>query len=113
MPIQFAAILAGIDAVVSMATKMSEVFRQRSEKAGSQSADDPRQVMRDLRQRVATLEANEAGQYKLIQDMAEAMRALTNDVSIISRRTTITMVVSVTAALLGAAALVVVLATRT
>jgi hypothetical protein len=106
MPIQFAAILAGIDAVVSMATKMSEVFRQRSEKAGSQSADD-------LRQRVATLEANEAGQYKLIQDMAEAMRALTNDVSIISRRTTITMVLSVTAAVLGAAALVVVLVTRT
>ena len=113
MPIQFGTLIAGIDAVVSVATKMAQVFRQRSEQAKSQSAGDPGQVMRDLQQRVVALEANEADQYKLIQEMAETMRVLTDDVRIVTRRTTITMILSVTAALLGAAALVVVLATRT
>ena len=101
MPIQFGTLITGIDAIISMATKMSQTFRQRSERAS------------DLQQRVATLEANEADQYKLIQEMAETMRTLTDDVRIVTRRTTVAMVLSVTAALLAAAALVVVLVTRT
>ena len=112
MPIQFGTLITGIDAVVSVATKMAHVFRQRSEQARSQSSD-PAQVARDLQQRVAALEANEADQYKLIEDMAETMRALTNDVRIVARRATITMVLSATATVLAAAALVVVLTTRT
>ena len=108
MPIQFGVLIAGIDAVVSVATKMAEVFRQRSEQARSQSGDQ-----RDLQQRVAALEANEAEQYKLIEDLAKSVRVLTDDMRIVSKRATVTMILSVTAALLAAVALVVVLVSRT
>jgi len=113
MPIPFATLISGIDTVVSVATKMAQVYRQRSQQGKSASADDPAQVMRDLQQRVVALEANEAEQYKLIEDIAKTVRELTDDMRILSRRTTVTMILSVTAALLGAAALVVVLVTRT
>lgn len=113
MPIQFGALIAGIDAVISVATKMAQMFRQRSEQSRPQSAANPAQVMRDLQQRVVALEANEADQYKLIEDIAKTVRELTDDVRIVTRRTTVTMVLSVIAMLLGAAALVVVLTIRT
>lgn len=110
MPIQFGTLIAGIDAVVSVATKMAEVFKRRSEQAKSQSSGEPGQVIRDLQQRVAALEANEAEQYKLIEDLAKTVRTLTDDMRIVTRRTTVTMILSAIAALLGAVALVVVLA---
>lgn len=111
MPIQFAAVIAGIDAVVSVAVKMAQFFRSRSTQGSSQSANDPSQVFRDLQDRIATLESNEADQYKLIQDLAEPVRTLANDTRVVARRTSLALTLSVLGAVLGALALILVLVT--
>jgi len=111
MPIQFAAVMAGIDAVVTVAAKMAQFFRSKSTQGRSQSANDPSQVIRDLQDRIATLESNEADQYKLIQDLAEPVRTLTNDTRVVARRTSLALTLSVLGAVLGALALILVLVT--
>jgi len=106
MPIQIAAVIASIDAVVSVAAKMAQFFRSQSKQGGSQSANDPSQVIRDLQDRITTLESNEADQYKLIQDLAESVRTLTNDTRVVARRTSLALTLSVLGAILGALALI-------
>jgi hypothetical protein len=96
MPIQFGALLTGIDAVVSAATTMAQLFKGKSRSAG----------VGDLQARVAALESNEADQYKLIQDIAEAVRTLTTDTRIIAQRTTAALILSALGVVMGVIALI-------
>jgi hypothetical protein len=96
MPIQFGALLAGIDAVVSAATTMAQLFKSKSKSAGAG----------DLQARVAALESNEVDQYKLIQDIAEAVRTLTTDTRVIANRTLAALILSVIGVAMGALALI-------